>query len=146
MKRMHINLSVEDLSVSVRFYSGLFGSEPTVLKSDYAKWMLEDPCVNFAIATHGARKGLDHLGIQVESREELTEVYDRLKAAEGPMIEQGNVTCCYAQSEKSWIIDPQGVAWEAFLTRGESTVYGDGSRHNATASPSGSCCAPKAAG
>jgi catechol 2,3-dioxygenase-like lactoylglutathione lyase family enzyme len=147
MKRLHINLSVADLDASVRFYSGLFGAAPSVVKPDYAKWMLEDPRVNFAIAARGRKPGLDHLGIQAESQEELAEVYGRLKAAEGPVLDQGNVTCCYAKSEKSWITDPQGVAWEAFWTHGESTVYGDGgaATQHATAEPEGACCAPAAA-
>jgi catechol 2,3-dioxygenase-like lactoylglutathione lyase family enzyme len=146
MKRLHINLSVADLDTSVRFYSGLFGAGPSVLKPDYAKWMLDDPRVNFAIAARGRKTGLDHLGIQAESPEELAEVYGRLKAAEGPVLEQGNVTCCYAKSEKSWITDPQGVAWEAFWTHGESTVYGDGTGETpaAGAEPAGACCAPAA--
>jgi catechol 2,3-dioxygenase-like lactoylglutathione lyase family enzyme len=149
MKRLHVNLAVEDLAASVRFYSGLFGAEPTVLKADYAKWMLDDPRVNFAIGARGRAPGLDHLGIQVESREELAEVYGRLEAAEGPVLEQGAVTCCYARSEKSWVHDPQGVAWEAFYTTGESTVYGDGTGEvpagevpTAAAPAASNCCAP----
>lgn len=144
MKRMHVNLSVEDIAASVRFYTELFGVEPSVLKPDYAKWMLDDPRVNFAIAARGERTGLDHLGIQVENRAELAEVYGRLKTAEAPVLEQGGVTCCYAKSEKSWITDPQGVAWEAFLTHGESTVYGDGTGEapvTRTAKAT-ACCAP----
>lgn len=125
MKRLHVNLAVDDLGQSVRFYSGLFGTEPAVLEHDYAKWMLDDPRVNFAIATRGRRPGLDHLGIQVEDRAELDEVYGRLKASEGRTLEQGEVTCCYANSEKSWVFDPQGIAWEAFLTHGRSTTYGE---------------------
>ena len=124
MKRFHVHLAVEDLAASVRFYTALFGCGPGVLKDDYAKWMLEDPRVNFAISARGRAPGLDHLGIQVEDSGELQEVYGRLKQAEGPVIEEGKTTCCYARSEKSWIADPQGVSWEAFLTTGESTVYG----------------------
>lgn len=125
MKRLHVHMSVADLDQSIRFYATLFGAEPTVIKDDYAKWMLEDPRVNFAISTTGCTKpGIDHLGIQVEDSGELQEVYGRLKQAEGPVVEEGKTTCCYAQSEKSWIADPQGVSWEAFLTTGESTVYG----------------------
>jgi hypothetical protein len=127
MKRLHVHVSVDDLQTSLRFYSALFATDPTVVKPDYAKWMLEDPRVNFAISARGrAATGLDHLGIQVESEAELHEVYDRLKQAEAPMIEQGATTCCYAESEKSWILDPQGLSWETFLTHGESTVYGVG--------------------
>ncbi len=148
MKRLHVNLAVADIAASVRFYTGLFGVPPAVLKPGYAKWMLDDPRVNFAVAARGGRPGLDHLGIQAGSREELAEVYDRLKAAEGPVLEQGDVTCCYARSEKSWVTDPQGVAWEAFFTHGESTVYGDGSGeapHGGPAERAASCCAPSPA-
>jgi len=124
MKRLHVHVSVKDLDASVRFYSQLFATDPTVHKSDYAKWMLEDPRVNFAVSQRAGRHGVQHLGIQVEDRAELAEVYERLRRAEGPVIEEGETTCCYARSEKSWIDDPQGVQWEAFLTTGESTVYG----------------------
>jgi len=125
MKRLHVHMKVERLDQAIRFYSTLFASEPTVVKPDYAKWMLEDPRVNFAISTgHEAGAGLSHLGIQVESAGELQEVYGRLKKAEAPMVEEGMTTCCYAKSEKSWIADPAGVAWEAFHTVGESTTYG----------------------
>jgi catechol 2,3-dioxygenase-like lactoylglutathione lyase family enzyme len=124
MKRLHVHVSVKDLAVSLRFYCELFGAEPAVVKPDYAKWMLDDPRVNFAVSQRSKHVGIDHLGIQVEDREELDEVYERLKRAEGPVIEEGETTCCYAQSEKSWIRDPQGIEWETFLTSGESTVYG----------------------
>lgn len=124
MKRLHVNLSVSDLDDSVRFYAALFNAAPSVLKDDYAKWMLDDPRVNFAVTTRGSVKGVDHLGIQVESKNELDEVYGRLKTASAPIIEQGETTCCYARSEKTWIIDPQGVPWETFLTTGDSPVYG----------------------
>jgi hypothetical protein len=125
MKRFHVHVTVDDLAQSVRFYSTLFAVEPTVLKPDYAKWMLEDPRVNFAISNgkgHGA--GISHLGIQAEDEGELAEVYDRLARAERPVVEEKAATCCYAQSTKQWIADPQGVAWETFFTYGESTVYG----------------------
>jgi catechol 2,3-dioxygenase-like lactoylglutathione lyase family enzyme len=125
MKRLHINISVEDLDKSVHFYEALFDTPPTVLKSDYAKWMLEDPRVNFSLSTKPEKRGVDHLGIQVENSDELSEVFGRLKNAEGPKLEQGETTCCYAQSEKTWIFDPEGVAWETFLTIGESPVYGE---------------------
>lgn len=124
MKRLHVHVAVESLPASVRFYSTLFAAEPTVLKADYAKWMLEDPRVNFAISQRGAGPGIEHLGIQVDDRAELEDVYARLKRAEKPVIEEGSTTCCYAKSEKSWIEDPQGVLWETFLTVGESAVYG----------------------
>jgi hypothetical protein len=125
MKRLHVHVSVDDLSQAVKFYSTLFAAQPTVTKSDYAKWMLDDPRVNFAISMRGAQPGLNHLGIQVESQEELHEVYDRLRAADAPMIEQGQTQCCYHRSEKAWIDDPAGISWEAFYTTGEATVYGD---------------------
>jgi catechol 2,3-dioxygenase-like lactoylglutathione lyase family enzyme len=125
MKRLHVHVSVEDLPASIRFYSSLFAAEPTVTKPDYAKWLLEDPRANFAISTLGTRPGLDHFGIQVESPDELHDVYARLQQAERPVLEEGQTTCCYAKSEKAWITDPQGFSWETFLTSGESTVYGD---------------------
>ena len=126
MKRLHVHVGVSDLDQSIKFYSTLFAAEPAVIKDDYAKWMLEDPRVNFAIsAGNHASKGIEHLGIQVESTQELSEVYGRLKAADRPVLEEGATTCCYAKSEKSWIADPDGVVWEAFLTNGHATVYGD---------------------
>jgi len=124
MKRLHVHVSVKNLDASVRFYSQLFATEPAVLKPDYAKWMLEDPRVNFAISERDGKPGVQHLGIQVEDRAELAQVYERLQRAEGPVIEEGETTCCYAHSEKSWIHDPQGLQWETFLTTGQSTVYG----------------------
>lgn len=143
MKRLHVHVAVKDLGTSIRFYSELFAAEPVVLKSDYAKWTLEDPRVNFAISQRGANRGIQHLGIQVESRPELAEVYTRLERAERPVLEEGVTTCCYAQSEKSWIEDPQGVRWETFLTTGESTVYGrDPVEAEAAEGASSACCAP----
>ncbi|WP_120717242.1 ArsI/CadI family heavy metal resistance metalloenzyme [Tsuneonella amylolytica] len=145
MKRLHVHVGVADLSTSIGFYSTLFGAEPTVTKDDYAKWMLEDPRVNFAISSgNHAAKGIEHLGIQVEDGEELTEVYDRLKAADRPVLEEGATTCCYAKSEKSWIADPDGIVWEAFLTNGDATVYGDSPALAAlsTNAADGACCAP----
>jgi hypothetical protein len=146
MKRMHVHMSVADLEQSIRFYSTLFAAPPTVQKPDYAKWMLEDPRMNFAISTNsGHVPGIDHLGIQVEDGSELDEVYGRLKQAEGPVLEEGKTTCCYAQSEKSWIADPQGVSWETFLTTGESTVYGTSAPKLEvvkTVAREGSCCGP----
>jgi hypothetical protein len=153
MKRLHVHVAVDDLALSIRFYTALFAAPPSVAKPDYAKWMLDDPRVNFAISQRGAAAGLDHLGIQVETADELREVYGRLKAAERPVLEEGDTTCCYAQSEKAWIADPQGLAWETFLTTGDSTVYGDSVdlavlRGDAGAcctptTPQGACCAPK---
>ena len=140
MKRMHVNVSVTDLNASIAFYNSLFASEPAVVKSDYAKWMLDDPRVNFAITTRGTQKGIDHLGIQVENDAELDEVYGRLQSAGAPVIEEGATTCCYAESEKSWIFDPEGIAWETFLTRGESPVYGSGLVKNSNMDSA--CCTP----
>lgn len=124
MKRMHVSLKVNDLSTSVAFYSALFGSNPTVLKQDYAKWMLDDPRVNFAIGLAGEATGVAHLGIQVETQTELDELYARVEQADGPKLDQGEVECCYARSTKQWISDPQGVSWEAFLTHGDAQQYG----------------------
>jgi catechol 2,3-dioxygenase-like lactoylglutathione lyase family enzyme len=138
MKRLHVHVSVDDLTRSIGFYSTLFAAEPSVVKPDYAKWMLDDPRVNFAISARGrAHAGIDHLGIQVENEAELDEVYERLRAADAPVVEQGAVTCCYHQSEKSWIADPAGIQWETFLTRGETTTYGDGAT---AAAPAAVCC------
>ena len=141
MKRLHVNMAVNDLDKSIGFYTSLFDSEPTVVKDDYAKWMLDDPRVNFAITTRGQRKGIDHLGIQVENEAELGEVYSRLQSAAAPVIEEGETTCCYANSEKSWIFDPEGIAWETFLTHGESPVYG--SDFIDTAAQDSACCTPR---
>lgn len=124
MKRMHVHVAVENIEQSVRFYATLFAAAPTVLKPDYAKWMLEDPRVNFAISKRAANPGIEHLGIQVENETELAEIYDRLSRAERPVLEEPATTCCYANSDKQWIADPQGVAWETFLTKGDATVYG----------------------
>ncbi len=124
MKRLHVHVAVEDLAASIRFYSQLFAAQPAVHKEDYAKWLLEDPRVNFAISRRSAKPGIEHLGIQVEDRAELEEVYGRIRGAQAPVLEEGKTTCCYAQSEKSWVEDPQGIQWETFLTSGESTVYG----------------------
>src|SRR5215475_3008343 len=148
MKRLHVHVSVEDIAHSIGFYSALFAAKPTVVKPDYAKWMLDDPRVNFAISTRGREVGLDHLGIQVEDADELHEVYARLREAGGDVIEQGQTTCCYAKSEKSWIDDPAGIAWETFHTTGESTVYGDGTGENSARiahEKECACCAPQAA-
>ena len=125
MKRLHVNLAVKDLDQSVRFYSTLFAAEPTVLKPDYAKWMLDDPRVNFAISTRGAAQGLDHLGIQVDSREELAELADRLESAGTTIQAKGEAHCCYARSDKAWVRDPEGLAWESFFTFGSETLYGE---------------------
>jgi catechol 2,3-dioxygenase-like lactoylglutathione lyase family enzyme len=150
MKRLHVHVGVNDLDHSIRFYSNLFAAEPAVKKDDYAKWLLDDPRVNFAISVRPAEAaGVRHLGIQVESHDELADVYARLKAADAPVFEEGQTTCCYAKSEKSWINDPQGVPWETFYTTGESTTYGGGAESAAPESHAASkpppCCIPSAA-
>lgn len=148
MKRLHVHVGVDDLARSIRFYSTLFAADPTVVKDDYAKWMLDDPRVNFAIsADKHARKGVEHLGIQVESEEELSEVFGRLQAADRPVLDEGRTSCCYAKSDKSWISDPDGLAWEAFLTIGEAATYGESPPLGALSTSIGSdrCCIPGAA-
>jgi len=139
MKRMHVYLSVEELSPAISFYSELFATPPSVVKPDYAKWMLDDPRVNFAISTRGRQAGLDHLGIQVEDQDELRDVYARLQKA-GEIMEEGHTTCCYAKSEKAWIDDPAGISWEAFLTSGDSTDYGTSIERAARVAHVKVCC------
>jgi predicted enzyme related to lactoylglutathione lyase len=144
MKRMHVHVAVDDLQKSISFYSALFAAQPSVVKLDYAKWMLDDPLVNFAISARGQHAGLDHLGIQVETKDDLNEVYSRLHKAGGAVLEEGETTCCYAKSEKSWIDDPSGIAWETFLTTGDSVEYGDGGRQqDARTARLTPCCEPK---
>ena len=140
MKRLHVHVGVHDLKESIRFYSALFGTRPTVEKADYAKWMLEDPRVNFAISTRASRPGLDHLGIQAENGPELEELASRLAQADVAVLPQKDAACCYAKSDKYWTIDPQGVAWESFHTLDSVPVYGADSRKAAKAG----CCAPQA--
>ena len=145
MKRLHVHVAVENIEQSTRFYSALFATKPAVVKDDYAKWMLDDPRVNFAISSRGRAPGLDHFGIQVEDAAELHEVYDRLKQAEGPVLEQGETICCYAKSEKSWINDPQGIAWESFHTLDSVPMYGQDTRARASEAKSAgkaACCGP----
>ena len=125
MNRLHIHISVSDIDRSIDFYTTLFGADPTVTKVDYAKWMLDDPSVNFAISKHaGATPGIDHIGIQAEDRAGLDAITSRLKAANQTTFDEEATTCCYAVSDKSWIADPSGVRWETFVTHGEATVYG----------------------
>lgn len=153
MKRVHVHVAVDDLQESIDFYSVLFDVEPTVLKPDYAKWMLDDPGLNFAISERAGTVGIEHLGIEVESQAELQEIYTRLQRTARPVLEEGATTCCYARSEKSWISDPQGISWETFLTSGESSTYGhdpelssigSGSACCGPDTPQGVCCPPKA--
>jgi catechol 2,3-dioxygenase-like lactoylglutathione lyase family enzyme len=134
---MHVHVAVSDLDASIGFYSKLFGAQPSVLKPDYAKWMLDDPRVNFAISSRGLQPGLDHLGIQVESADELTDLHDRLEAAGQAIESQENTTCCYARSDKHWVADPQGIAWETFHTLDGAPTYGS----NRTNEQAAACCA-----
>jgi hypothetical protein len=142
MKRLHAHVHVDDLAQSIRFYSTLFAAEPDVVKNDYAKWMLEDPRVNFAISKNaGGRASISHLGIQVEDESELAEVYDRLARAERPTVEEKAATC-YAKSDKQWIADPRGVPWETFFTYGEATVYAQSSLGRLRDATEHACCEP----
>ena len=142
MKRFHVHLHVQDLDQSIGFYSKLFAAAPARQESDYAKWMLDDPPVNFAISTRGNTPGLDHFGIQTDNAEELAELKARAESADLALLDEGATTCCYAKSEKHWITDPQGVAWEHFHTLGSIPVF----REAADAAAAGSaCCAPKTA-
>jgi catechol 2,3-dioxygenase-like lactoylglutathione lyase family enzyme len=137
MKRFHVHLSVDDLDANIRFYSTVFGMPPTVLKGDYAKWMVDDPRLNFAISKRGLKPAVDHLGIQVESAAELTELREQVAAAEIAALDQANTVCCYARSDKYWTNDPQGIAWETFHTLDSAPVYGESLQVKQTA-----CCSP----
>lgn len=147
MKRIHLHVNVDDLSRSIRFYETLFGAPPTVVKDDYAKWMLDDPRVNLAISRRGRTPGLDHVGVQAETAAELAEIGARLRAAAEPTIDETAATCCYARSDKHWAQDPSGLKWETFHTFGEATVYGHEAPVPAAAVASGSpaCCGPAGA-
>lgn len=125
MKRIHLHVSVPSIGDAVAFYSTLFDAAPTILKQDYAKWMLDDPCVNLAISSRARAAGVDHVGIQVDSASELAGLAARLKAAGATTFDQEATTCCYAQSDKSWVSDTAGVRWETFFTHGEATAYGE---------------------
>jgi catechol 2,3-dioxygenase-like lactoylglutathione lyase family enzyme len=149
MKRFHVHVGVKDLNASVQFYSAVFGMPPTVLKPDYAKWMVDDPRINFAISQLGLKPGVDHLGVQVESEAELVALREQVAAAEIAALDQKNTVCCYARSDKYWITDPQGIAWETFHTLDSVPVYGETQRAESTAccrpaetanSQSGACC------
>lgn len=139
MKRFHIHVGVKDLNTSVQFYSTLFGAKPVKLKEDYAKWMLEDPRLNFAISTRSNEQGVDHLGIQVENSEELTEITERLKKANLGVYDEGETTCCYAESNKAWVQDPSGVAWEAYQNMADADVFSETKKE---AESEGECCVP----
>ena len=144
MKRFHVHVAVPDLAESVRFYSALFGAEPAVRKDDYAKWMLDDPRVNFAISQRGAATGVNHLGVQVESEAELEAVHEHLRAAGRGITTEKAANCCYALSDKHWVTDPAGIAWETFHTLGSIPVYGEDPAHLAvtTAAQTTACCGP----
>jgi catechol 2,3-dioxygenase-like lactoylglutathione lyase family enzyme len=145
MKRFHVHVAVDDLEKSVHFYKALFGVEPTVSKDDYAKWMLDDPRVNFAVSRRGDTPGVNHLGIQVESDEELHEMREKLAHADRPVVEQEEASCCYAESNKHWVQDPQGIAWETFHTLSSIPVFGEDTRTSLGRIPvkAVSCCVPK---
>jgi catechol 2,3-dioxygenase-like lactoylglutathione lyase family enzyme len=149
MKRFHVHVAVEDLAQSTRFYSALFGAQPTVEKSDYAKWMLDDPRINFAISKRGSEPGINHLGFQVESDAELTALQSQHNAAGLAVLDEGLTTCCYAESDKHWVTDPQGIAWEMYRTMGEAVTF-NGAPDAASIAPAfpaanydeRTCCAP----
>ena len=143
MKRIHLHISVDDLAKSISFYNTLFGASPTVEKVDYAKWILDDPLVNFAISQRGAKAGLDHIGIQVDSDDELRQIKSRLETADMDMLTQEGTTCCYAKSDKHWVQDPAGIAWETYRTLESAPTF-----NNATESTmaESACCAPIAQG
>jgi catechol 2,3-dioxygenase-like lactoylglutathione lyase family enzyme len=144
MKRFHLHLHVADLAQSIAFYSRLFAAEPTRVEADYAKWMLDDPRLNFAISTRGATPGINHLGLQTDNADELAELKARAEAADMALLDEGNTTCCYARSEKHWVTDPQGIAWEHFHTLGDIPVFSEGASNKAVAvvaAPTrGKCC------
>lgn len=141
MKRFHMHVGVQDLDKSIQFYSTLFGQKPSKVKEDYAKWMLEDPRLNFAISTHIEKLGMDHVGIQVESPVELEEITKRLKNADMGIYDEGKTTCCYAESDKAWVKDPSGIAWEAYQNMADAEVF---SKKEESKAPSdSSCCVPK---
>ena len=140
MKRFHVHLHVADLDESIGFYTKLFAAEPMRVEGDYAKWILDDPRLNFAISTRGAQPGIDHLGFQTEDAEELEALKARAEAADMTLRDEGETTCCYARSEKHWITDPQGIAWEHFRTLGNILVFSDAQKAEAATA----CCAPAA--
>ena len=144
MKRFHVHAHVDDLKASIAFYSKLFAAEPARIEADYAKWMLEDPRLNFAISTRGEAAGIDHLGFQTDDAEELAELKARAKEADMALLDQGETNCCYARSEKYWVTDPQGIAWEQFHTLDDMPVFGEGTKE-----PEGQAsayCAPTSRG
>lgn len=146
MKRFHVHAHVEDLQASIAFYSKMFAAQPSRVESDYAKWMIEDPRLNFAISTRGAKAGIDHLGIQTDSEEELTALKSQAEAADMTLLDVGETSCCYARSDKYWLTDPQGIAWEQFHTLGHIPAFGEAKPQAAAAAAAasaeaGACCA-----
>lgn len=145
MKRFHVHAQVQNLQASIAFYSKMFAAQPSRVESDYAKWMLEDPRINFAISTRGGKPGVDHLGLQTDSAEELVELKARAEAADMTLLDEGQTTCCYARSEKHWITDPQGIAWEHFHTLDDIPVFSEAKpQAAAVASEASACCAASA--
>jgi catechol 2,3-dioxygenase-like lactoylglutathione lyase family enzyme len=142
MKRFHVHVSVDDLDANIRFYSTVFGTQPSVVKPDYAKWMLDDPRVNFALSKRGARPGLDHLGLQVDAAEELVQLREQVGRAEIAAFDQTGAACCYAKSNKYWVTDPQGIAWETFHTLDSVPVFGEDNRIAPPAQEAEACCKP----
>jgi catechol 2,3-dioxygenase-like lactoylglutathione lyase family enzyme len=145
MKRFHIHVAVDDLAANIGFYSGVFGQQPAVVKEDYAKWMLDDPRVNFAISNRGLKAGVDHLGIQVDSDEELAVLRDQVRNADIAARDQPGAACCYANSNKYWITDPQGIAWETYHTLGSIPTFGQDAKQATKTGGSAvasACCAP----
>lgn len=148
MKRFHVHMHVDDLAKSIAFYSKLFAAEPARVETDYAKWMLEDPRVNFAISTRGDKPGVDHLGFQVDEADELAELKARAQGADMALLDEGATTCCYARSDKHWITDPQGVAWEHFHTLGNIPVFNEAAAQQpakTTQQPAQAVCCPTGA-
>jgi lactoylglutathione lyase len=144
MKRFHVHLHVDDLGKSIAFYSKLFASAPARIENDYAKWMLEDPPVNFAISTRGDKPGIDHLGIQTDDDAELAALKARAEAADLALLDEGETTCCYARSEKHWVTDPQGIAWEHFHTLGNIPVFNEKEAAAPASADAPACCTPRA--
>lgn len=138
MKRFHVHIHVDDLPASINFYTRLFATDPARVEADYAKWMLDDPRVNFAISTRGVKPGLDHLGFQTDTGEELAQLKNRAEGVEMALLDEGETSCCYARSDKHWIIDPQGIPWEHFHTLGNIPVFNEGGQ----AAGGSACCAP----
>ena len=146
MKRFHVHLHVDNLDKSIGFYSAMFASQPTRVETNYAKWMLDDPAINFAISTRGSATGIDHLGMQTDNPAELAELKTRAEAADMALLDQGETTCCYAKSEKHWVTDPQGIAWEHFHTLDSIPVFSEAAPIADTVDSPSACCAPTTRG